>query len=162
MKRYIINYSLKSGLGNPSVELYLTGCDKPVKCKGCHNWEIQEESKEKYEIGLILKEIREALKKAEIFNKQVYLSILGGEPLAAYNKDITMQVAETIKEEFPHVVLVIYTWRELDEIKHFDFGVMGEYVEELHVDNYLPSSTNQYIYDFNKKERMASIKLKGE
>ena len=41
MDRYTIDYSLKNGLGHPSVSLYLSGCDNSDKCDGCHNKELQ-------------------------------------------------------------------------------------------------------------------------
>ena len=131
MQRYVISYSLKNGLGNPSVDLYLTGCDKPVKCEDCHNWEIQEESKEDYNIDVIKEELKVAIKQSQIFSSKLYLTVLGGEPLAKYNRDITEQIAEYVKNEFPEVTLVLYTWREIDEIDNFDYAVIGGYDKEI-------------------------------
>ena len=44
MQRYFIDYSLKNGLGHPAISLYLTGFDNPVKCYGCHNYDLQKQS----------------------------------------------------------------------------------------------------------------------
>lgn len=167
MNRYLLELSLKNGLGNPSISLYLRGCDKKIKCKGCHNHEYQEKSMDDYDINLIKTSTLELLEKSKLFFPNTSLSILGGEPLTEYNKDITYEVSKYIKEKYPNIPIILYSWRTIDQIpskyvKYIDYGVLGSYDENLHIDNTLPASTNQYIYDFKSQYKLEPIKLKGE
>lgn len=169
MSRYIIDYSLKNGLGKPSISLYLAGCDKPIKCEGCHNWELQEEPKESYDIDEIKKHIDKAINNFLQFHSALYVSILGGEPLAIYNRNITMEISKYIKEKYTNAIIIIYSWRTIKQIKkenlemymkYIDYGVLGAYDKNLYIENTIPSSTNQYIYDFKNNRIIKPIKLK--
>lgn len=159
-KRYVIDYSLKNGLGNPSVNLYLMGCDKPVKCKDCHNWEMQDINLEDFNYQTMIDELETFIKKSMLFQKEPWLCILGGDPLIKENKPITMSVSSHLKEVFPKLKIVVYSWHEPQELQNVDYGVLGPYESSLHIENMLPSSTNQYIYDFNNKTKLEPIKLK--
>jgi len=167
--RYIIDYNLKNGLGKPAISLYLTGCDKPIKCKGCHNYELQEKSEKDYDINIIINKIENDYKRAKEFNENTTLVFLGGEPTAKYNIDIVYKVSKYFKEKYKNIPTILYSWRTLEElanevdiekIKYIDYGVLGAYNEDLHVNNTLPASTNQYIYDFNNKCKLKPIDLK--
>lgn len=160
MSRYTIDFSLKNGLGKPSVNLYLTGCDKPDKCKGCHNWEMQDPDFSNFDFQKLLNAIKVNIETSKIFHKDSYFCVLGGEPLASFNKQITMDVAKFVKNTFPDTTLIVYSWHEPQELEYFDYGVLGPYEEELYKENILPSSSNQYIYDFKNKTRLKDIKLK--
>ena len=167
MDRYLLELSLKNGLGKPSISLYLRGCDKKTKCKGCHNHEYQEKSMDDYDINTIKTSTLKLLEKSKSFFPNISLSILGGEPLTEYNRDITYEISKYIKEQCPNIPIILYSWRDLCEIpikyvEHIDYGVLGSYDEDLHVDNILPASTNQYIYDFKNQCKLEPIKLKGE
>lgn len=167
MNRFLIDFSLKNGLGKPSVSLYLTGCDKPKKCVGCHNYELQGINGTDFNIDIIYEELRKEVKKSkEIFNLE-YVSYLGGEPLASYNKEITRNISKKIKEEFK-VKNILYSWRTIEKIKedkleeyikYMDYGILGEYKEELRDTTKLPSSKNQYIYNFNTNKKEKDIIL---
>lgn len=169
MDRYYIDYSLKNGLGHPAISLYLTGCDKPVKCKDCHNWELQEQSYYDYSIKNIKYNINKNIQNYLQFHKNLYVAILGGEPLAKYNRNITLQISKFIKQQYNNSKIILYSWRTLKQIqeerleiyiKYIDYGVLGAYDNTLHTDNILPASTNQYIYDFNNKVKLKPIILK--
>lgn len=169
MDRYILDYSLKNAIGRPSVSLYLTGCDKPIKCKDCHNYELQNQSHNDYDIQEIKQNIDKFISEFLNMHNNLNVSILGGEPLSDYNINIAYEISEYIKNTYDDSRIFIFTWRTLGQIKkenkekflkHFDYGVFGEYDSNLHVEDTLPSSTNQYIYDFNKKETIDPIRLK--
>ena len=164
--RYVLDYNLKNGLGHPSVTLYLQGCDKKVKCEGCHNWEMQEENKDDYDIEEIAKNVISDLEQSKPFNKELWLTILGGEPLADYNREITKRISAIVKEHFNSVKIVVYSWRYLSDIdsenlweymENIDYGVLGDFQMKNLIKNTLPSTTNQYIYDFKNKCKMKPI-----
>lgn len=168
MTRYIVDYSAKNGLGNPAISLYLTGCDKEIKCHDCHNWELQSESKDDYNIEEIKQLLDSSITNFNNFHNRLYVSILGGEPLAEYNCNITYEISKYLKKKYKDIIIVIYSWRDLYDIKnqnlekyleYIDYGVLGSYESKLKVENVLPSSTNQYIYDFNNKNKIKPIKL---
>lgn len=169
MKRYIIDFSLKNGLGHPAVSIYLTGCDNPIKCENCHNWELQEQSKYNYNISAIKNEIDLEIKNYLQFYDKLYVAILGGEPLTKYNKNITFELSKHIKYKYNNAIVVLYSWRTIEQInnenlksyvQYIDYGILGVYDKNLHILNTLPSSTNQYIYDFKNNKKLKSIKLK--
>jgi len=60
---------------------------------------------------------------------------------------------------------IIYTWRYLKDIEHLkkyisyiDYGVLGDFQEYNKNINYIPSSTNQYIYNFTNNKKIQPIK----
>ena len=169
MSRYYIDYSLKNGLGKPSISIYLAGCDKPKKCKNCHNWELQEQNKNSFDIESIKREIDMEINNFLEFHNDLNVSLLGGEPLSEYNRDITLEVTRHINAKYKNVTTILYSWRNIEQIdkeclkqyvNYFDYGVLGGYEETLHKDGYLPSSSNQYIYDFINKKKIKPIKIK--
>jgi anaerobic ribonucleoside-triphosphate reductase activating protein len=166
--RYFIDYSLKNGLGNPSIDLYLKGCDKPVKCKNCHNPELQEKPTDHFKFKNIRKEIDNQIKEFKNYHDQLYITYLGGEPLTSYNLGITFVISQHIKFKYKNAYNILYSWRTIEQIKkegiqkslrYIDYGILGAYKKELHQENMLPVSSNQYIYDFNKDKKIKPIKL---
>lgn len=169
IQRYVIDYTLKNGLGKPAISLYLTGCDKPVKCKGCHNWELISESENDYDIEQIKTELAKQIDSFLEFHKDLHVSILGGEPLASYNRDITLEVSKFVKSKYSNSTITLYSWREKEllktkslnrYIKHIDYGVLGGWEEDLFIKDTLPASTNQYIYDFKNNKKLKPIKIR--
>lgn len=167
--RYVIDYSLKNGLGHPSISIYLTGCDKLIKCDDCHNWELQKQSENSFNINNMKNEIDNSIENYLFFHDKLYISILGGEPLSIYNRDITLEVSRYIKDKYNNSTVILYSWRTIDDInnedllpyiKNIDYGVLGSYEKDLYVSNILPSSSNQYIYDFKNNKKLKPIQLK--
>jgi len=73
-------------------------------------------------------------------------------------------LSNKIKSIYVDSIIIVYSWKRLDRISHevygsIDYGVLGEYVKELHVENQLPSSTNQIIYDFKNHSIVDNINL---
>lgn len=152
------------------MSLYLQGCDKPVKCAGCHNKELQRIVKDENPdmlIDTIIKELEIEIEKYKDFYNTLYLSFLGGEPLSDNNSRITLEVSKYFKENYGGIVNVLYSWRDkeiIEEnkeqyIKYMDYGVLGGFIEELKEENTIPSSSNQYIWDFNNKIKIDKIIL---
>ena len=168
LKRYVINYSTKNGLGRPSISIYLQGCDKKVKCKSCHNLEMQSPPKEKCNFYNMTKQLDNYIEQFMKFHKKLHMSFLGGEPLAPYNRDIVYKLSKYIKTMYKNSKISLYSWRTIKQIneelksyiQYIDYGILGEYNESLYVADTLPSSSNQYIYDFKNKKIIEPIKLK--
>lgn len=94
---------------------------------------------------------------------------MGGEPLAEYNRNITQEISQYIKRKYKSVTIILYSWRTIEQIKkenlescirYIDYGVLGSYNKNLYISNTLPSSSNQYIYDFVNNEKLTPVKLK--
>lgn len=117
----------------------------------------------------IIKNIDYEIKNFLQFHNTLYFSILGGEPLAEYNKQITFEISKYIKNTYQNATNVLYSWRTIDNIKqenlksfltYIDYGVLGSYNKELHIANTIPSSVNQYIFDFKNNKTIPPINLK--
>jgi len=159
---YNIDFSLTNGLGKPAISIYYSGCDIPVKCKDCHNPELWNKSN----VNINYKELHRLVSEYKNFNKsaELIVSFMGGDPLAEYNRESTMEVSRRLKEDFPEVVLIVYSWRtpkeiEKEWIEHFDFGVLGQFDIGVLNKGYLPASSNQIIYNFKTNTTLESIKL---
>lgn len=160
---YSVDLSLTNGLGKPAVSIYYSGCDIPVKCKGCHNYELWAKQDTKIEYEELYRIIDEF--NTFHYSDELIVSFLGGEPFAEYNRNSLMKTAKKVKEDFPGVKTVVYSWRTVDKIdpewvKNIDLGVLGQFDEGELVEDYLPASTNQIIYDFNEEVELPAIKLK--
>lgn len=171
MVRYIFDFSLKNGLGKPAISLYLSGCDKFPRCENCHNPELQEYVESDLDrseiIGNIKKDLDKRVQRVKDFYEEVILCFLGGEPLASYNRRITYEISKYSKKK--EVINVLYSWREIEDISkedimhyvdYMDYGVLGSFDKESKVNNQLPASSNQYIWNFNKNKKVEPVKLK--
>lgn len=160
---YSVDLSLTNGLGKPAVSIYYSGCDIPVKCRECHNSELWNKQDTKIEYDELIRIIKEF--NTFHYSDELIVSFLGGEPFAPYNRNSVIEVSKRLKEDFPKVKTIVYSWRlpeqvEDEWIENIDLGVLGQFdIRELRED-YLPASSNQVIYDFNKKEVMPAIKIK--
>lgn len=128
---------------------------------------MQSIENQQYDLSKIKLQIDSYIKSYLEFHNKLYVAILGGEPLTEYNKDITLSISKHIKEKYPKSTIVLYSWRDIDiidvkYIKYIDYGVLGEYEDDLYIKNMLPASTNQYIYNFATNSKVDSIKLKKE
>ena len=155
------------GLWYPSISIYYSGCDKIIKCQNCHNPELQQKK-----IGYkttnekLINDIEIVLNKwLDIYSK-MSLCYLGGEPLSLWNRESVYFLSKYFKRKYGEKICnIIYTWRYLDNIElikkyitYIDYGVLGDFQEENKNINYIPSSINQYIYDFKNNEKIQPIK----
>lgn len=160
---YSVDFSLTNGLGRPSVSIYYSGCDIPNKCEECHNEELWFNQE-------ALLSYRDVFNKVDWYrnfnyDKSLIVSFLGGDPLAPYNRESVISVSKKLKEDFPGIKLIIYSWRKPEEIeddwvRYFDYGVLGKFDNSQYQEGYLPASNNQVIYDFKAGVTLDPIKLR--
>jgi organic radical activating enzyme len=141
----MVNFSLNAGGGRPAICVFLTGCDKPVKCFGCHNptlWTHQPVCP--HTVDSLIKSVRTL----ELLTRNV--AIMGGEPLAPYNLPITIEIAKRLKAD--GFILFLYSWRSSKEVLRlssihslFDYGILGSYEQDLKQDGFLASSNQEFI-----------------
>ena len=144
------------GLWYPSISVYYSGCDKSIKCKKCHNPELQLKG-----IGYktnnknLIQDIEEKLIMWLSTYKIISICYLGGEPLSTWNRNSVLNVSKYFKNKYQNQICnILYTWRYINDlsilekyIKYMDYGVLGDFQEECKDLNYIPASSNQYIYN---------------
>jgi organic radical activating enzyme len=164
--RYIINYSTKNGIGKPAISLFFKGCDKAQKCNGCHNEEFQTYSSDEIDLPRLKQQLIKQIASFKMFHDELHIAFLGGEPLAVFNIEYTIEIAKWIKEVYPEAKSTVYSYHEIDPdsqiSQYFDYGVLGEFDIELLRKDYLPGSSNQYIYDFKNKTKIEPIYIGEE
>lgn len=154
------------GLWYPSISVYYSGCDKPTKCQNCHNPELQQKEKGcKTTDQQLINDIEKVLIDWLNIYPTMSLCYLGGEPLSLWNRESVYNISKYFKLKYDSKICnIIYTWRYIEDIQHIkkyidymDFGVLGEFQEENKDIRYIPSSTNQYIYDFKNNRKIQAI-----
>lgn len=120
-----------------SLTFFVQGC--PIKCKGCHNPELQSFGGGHPFDGEVLSSIIKGLTANGI---QRNLCIMGGEPLCEENKFLTYMVIEKVKSELPDTPVYIWTGYTLEDIANrnddrvnkilalTDYLIDGPYIEE--------------------------------
>lgn len=157
------------GLWYPSISIYYSGCDKPIKCIDCHNPELQCQG-----IGYkttndqLIQDIEKVLIQWLDTYQTISICYLGGEPLAKWNRQSVFEVSQYFKSKYKKQVCnIIYSWRYIDDLHalpmlqyltYMDYGVLGDFQLENRDTNYVPSSTNQYIYDFRNAKKIQPIR----
>lgn len=153
------------GLWNVGVSIFFSGCDKPIKCKGCHNYEIQ-----KQKVGFktttsnLLKDVDCIVKDWFDIYDEISICYLGGEPTASWNRNSVLEISKFFKNKYgSDICNILYSWRYKEDIeskyiKYMDFGVLGEFQEDNLAINEIPASKNQYIYDFKNNKKINPIK----
>lgn len=148
-----VNYeSFCNGQGIRTI-LFVAGCTK--RCKGCQN-----PTSHDFNTGVKLN--KELLN--DIFNniaERPYvqgITLSGGDPLEALNKQDTMYVIESFKQTFPHKDVWIYTgemWEDIKKdfteewlLKYVDVIVDGRFdISKRTTKSAFKGSTNQRIID---------------
>lgn len=120
-----------------SLTFFVQGC--PIKCKGCHNPELQSFGGGQLFDGETLNNIINGLTANGI---QRNLCIMGGEPLCEENKFLTYMVIEKVKSELPNTPIYVWTGYTLEDIVNrnddrvnkilalTDYLIDGPYIEE--------------------------------
>lgn len=135
------------------VSLWMQGC--PFHCEGCHNkstWNPDEGipyTKETDDI--ILNAISEN-------NIKRNFSVLGGEPLAEYNKNIVNDIVNKVRKKYPDIKIYLWTGYYLDELKtkndkiineilsNIDYLIDGRFeLDKRDITLYLRGSSNQSV-----------------
>lgn len=139
------------------VSLWTQGC--PHCCKGCHNQQTWDPNGgEEWNINDLIEYLTILLTKNGI-NRN--LSILGGEPLAPYNKMDVLEIIYALKNIFPDMEIFLWTGYTLEELKedltskailsYCDMLVEGRFILEQR-DMTLPFSGSPNQRVLNKEE----------
>lgn len=132
------------------VSLWTQGC--PHRCPGCHNpetWNFNGGIEST--IDDIISEVLLAMGERGVSRN---FSVLGGEPLACSNCELTRRAIEAVKENFPNAEVFLWTGytledlnaNQLEAIKNVDTLIDGRFVEELkNLTLKLRGSSNQRI-----------------
>lgn len=120
-----------------SLTFFVQGC--PIKCKGCHNPELQNFIGGKEFDGSVLNNIVNGIVANGIKRN---LCIMGGEPLCEENKFLTFMVVDKVKTVYPDIPVYIWTGYTLEELANrrderimkilaiTDYLIDGPYIEE--------------------------------
>lgn len=151
------------------VSVWFSGC--PHKCRGCHNPESWDETQGKEFGNDTIDYIINLLEQDGIVQG---LSILGGEPLAPYNIDATIDLISEVRKRKPNTSIYLWTGYEIEQIHEIyeahgiptmehsllgynrtydnilelldvDVIIDGKYSELLKVNDKLRGSSNQRI-----------------
>lgn len=96
-----------------AVSVWFGGC--PHKCKGCHNAQLwDEDCVEEIPLDNVIKELIPLINKNGIMRN---LSILGGEPLAPYNRTNTALIINKVKKVYPNIKIYLWTGYTMEELK---------------------------------------------
>lgn len=158
MSRYntIIPNDVVNGRG-VCVSFWVQGC--PHRCPGCFNeetWEFDGGIKYTSEVKW---EIIKLISANDICRN---FSVLGGEPLAEQNLEMTAEIIDAVRHAYPHIEITLwtgYTYEDLmysqsDILKKIlsntDVLVEGPFIEKYKdLDLRLRGSTNQHIWRNN-------------
>lgn len=149
----IDNFDISNGEG-VRVVLWTQGC--PHRCKGCHNPQTWKETAGKpftdKERDLIVYYLD------EYFPKD--FSVLGGEPLAPYNRDGVAELLKHIKTVRPQTNIWLWTgylWedvKDLEAVKYIDILIDGRFEiglsNKMKANLKLRGSSNQRVIDVQK------------
>jgi len=145
---YSYNYPAFNSSNGIGLEIYLSGCNRKEKCKGCHNpelWNFQ------YGRKLSLDELKKI-----IIPKQKYLDtfvIMGGEPLHQKRENLIALLDFLIQFDKQ---IWLYTSYEINEVpkeiqQYCNYIKTGRYNEKLKTKSNIQygiqlASSNQKIY----------------
>lgn len=154
MSRYsaIIPNDVVNGRG-VCVSFFTQGC--PHHCPGCFNEETWDFDGGKPYTPEVKWEIIKAISANNVTRN---FSVLGGEPLAPQNIDMTWEVIDAVRHAYPHIEITVwtgYTYEELtmrpsenllNILNTIDVLVDGPFIEEeKDLSLHLRGSRNQHI-----------------
>ena len=149
MNKYktIIKNDIVNGEG-VVVSFWVQGC--PHHCPGCFNpetWSFKSGNPYTKETR---KEIIEAISANNI---QRNFSVLGGEPLASENLEMTEDIVRSVRAAYPDIKIYLWTGYEFDKLPRFaifdfvDVIIDGPFIKDLkNLDLKLRGSSNQRIW----------------
>lgn len=120
----ILYPSLNSSLDGISIDIFFYGCT--LKCKNCHNYEIQRFVPPNKSFEDIKTAITPYCTRAKV------ITILGGEPLDQ-PKTILVEFIEYLKKEFPALKISLYTgYTQVppELLKSLDYVKLGNYRDD--------------------------------
>ena len=139
------------------VALFTQGC--PFHCKGCFNPETWDYNGGKeVSISDLISNIEAAIAANGVPRN---FSILGGEPLIERNLEELKILLSTVKKDFPHITIFLWTGFTIEELtsaqkevtQYIDVLIDGQYNEKLRdVSLHLRGSSNQRIFRANNED----------
>ena len=139
------------------VALFTQGC--PFHCKGCFNPETWDYNGGKeVPISDLISDVEAAIAANGVPRN---FSILGGEPLIERNLEELKILLSTIKKDFPHITIFLWTGFTIEELtsaqkevtQYIDVLIDGQYNEKLRdVSLHLRGSSNQRIFRTNNED----------
>lgn len=122
------------------VTIFFQGCN--VRCKGCHNSEIQDiQNGKEYEVKKLCKEILS-------YNLPVKkITVSGGEPLMQ-REALEEFIEEMHKKNFEIALYTSYDFEEIPKniLKKLKYLKVGKYINELRIQGKFYGSSNQKFY----------------
>lgn len=159
---HIDHYDIENGPGTRTV-LWVQGC--PHMCLGCHNPHTWKESGGKPFTDKERDEIWGALN--EHFEKD--FSVLGGEPLAPYNRDGVFELLAWLKQKRPGLDVWVWTGYMYEDVQSLkglglvDVLVDGPFVlAEMDLSFKWKGSANQRVIDVKKSLEEGVVVLHEE
>lgn len=148
MNRYntIIENDITNGEG-VCVSFFVQGC--PHKCHGCFNPETWDfEGGREYTPNLKWELIR--LIGANGIQRN--FSVLGGEPMAPDNLDMTEEVVTAVRTAYPHIAIYLWTGYTFTELRSFQDKRINSILDKI-----------DYLIDgpFEEQYKDLSLKLRG-
>ena len=138
------------------VALFTQGC--PFHCKGCFNSETWDyDGGKEVSISDLISEIETAIAANGVPRN---FSVLGGEPLIERNLEELKILLSTVKKDFPHITIFLWTGFTIEELtsaqkevtQYVDVLIDGQYNEKLRdVSLHLRGSSNQRILRLNNE-----------
>ena len=139
------------------VALFTQGC--PFHCKGCFNPETWDYNGGKeVPISDLISNIEAAIAANGVPRN---FSVLGGEPLIERNLEELKILLSTVKKDFPHITIFLWTGFTIEELtsaqkevtQYVDVLIDGQYNEKLRdVSLHLRGSSNQRIFRTNNED----------
>ena len=133
------------------TSFFVQGC--PHHCKGCFNPETWDFTGGKQFTEKTVEEILEAIGANGIERN---LCVLGGEPLAPENTDMTRHIVSAVRNTYPNIKIYLWTGYTFDQIKtyeiipilkYIDVLIDGPFIEEgKDLSLHLRGSRNQHVY----------------
>lgn len=165
MSKYaeIKNFDIANAPGL-SVTVFLSGCDAEPKCKGCFNSIAWDKN-----YGIEITEDFYDVIKNMLFNEHIKnLVLLGGDPLAEWNLEVTNNLIAIAKKFNKKIWL--FTWRLFENIQkdsirnktlsNVDVIVDGRFIEgEKDLTLKWKGSSNQRVIDVQKSLKQGKVIL---
>ena len=139
------------------VALFTQGC--PFHCKGCFNPETWDyDGGKEVPISDLISDVEAAIAANGVPRN---FSILGGEPLIERNLEELKILLSTVKKDFPHITIFLWTGFTIEELtsaqkevtQYIDVLIDGQYNEKLRdVSLHLRGSSNQRIFRTNNED----------
>ncbi|MBQ2176077.1 MAG: anaerobic ribonucleoside-triphosphate reductase activating protein [Alphaproteobacteria bacterium] len=133
------------------TSFFVQGC--PHHCKGCFNPETWDFTGGKPFTDKTVLEILDAIGANDI---QRNFCVLGGEPLAPENTDMTRHIVSAVRNTYPNIKIYLWTGYTFDQIKTYEIIPILKYIdvlidgpfieEEKDLSLHLRGSRNQHVY----------------